>query len=303
MKALEINNLEKSYNKWKKVLKNINLNIEKWDFFSLLWINGAWKTTIIWILTDLVSKNSGEIKIFWIDFDKEKEKAKSMIWVVPQEFNLDIFQTVFSTLVLQAGFYGIPKKQAEERAIYLLETLDLIDKKDVKIIALSGWMKRRVMIARALMSDPKLLILDEPTAWIDINLRKSTWEYLKKINKEWTTILLTTHYLEEVEELCNRIAVITKGEIIASGTKEELFSTIKDFTYEIETSSKIEDIKNLNKFSAEIISENIVRVKILENDTLDEVLNVLKEKNLKIKSVEKKTNEIEELFIKLTKND
>lgn len=231
MKALKIKKLSKKY--WDlHALKDINFEIKEWDFFALLWVNWAWKTTIIGIVTDLVKKTSWSVEIFWIDIDKDFEKAKSLVWVVPQEFNFDVFMKAWDIIVNSAWYYWMSKKEAISRAEEVMKALDLWDKKDTQSMKLSWWMKRRLMIARALVHKPKLLILDEPTAWVDINLRKSTWEYLKKLNKDWTTILLTTHYLEEVEQLCNRIALIDKWEIKLESDKktskelEKLFENI-----------------------------------------------------------------------------
>lgn len=219
MKAVKTTKLKKSY--WKlKALKDINFEINAWDFFALLWINWAWKTTIIWILTGLVKKTKWKVEIFWIDIDEDFSSAKKLIWVVPQEFNFDIFMKVIDVLKYNAWYYWVEEKIAEKRAEKILKQLWLWAKRNSEMRELSWWMKRRVMIARALMHEPKLLILDEPTAWVDINIRKDTWEYLKKINKSWTTILLTSHYLEEVSELCNNINIIHKWEVkYKSGNK------------------------------------------------------------------------------------
>lgn len=217
--ALKINNLIKQYGDT-QALKNINLEIQDWDFFALLWINGAGKTTIIGIITDLVNKTSGNVEIFGTNIDDDFAKAKSMVGVVPQEFNMDIFTKAIDVVTIQAWYYGIAKDIALKNAEKYLKVLGLWEKRNARVIELSGWMKRRLMIARALVHEPKLLILDEPTAWVDINLRKSTYEFLLDLNKSWTTILLTTHYLEEVEKLCNSLAVIDKGEIIINSSKE-----------------------------------------------------------------------------------
>ncbi len=235
-KALKIKNLEKKY-KDVQALKKINLEIRDWDFFALLWINWAGKTTIIWIITDLVNKTSGSVKIFGTDIDDDFAKAKTMIWVVPQEFNMDIFWKVIDVITIQAGYYGISKQQALINAEKYLKVLGLWEKRNARIMELSGGMKRRVMIARALAHDPKLLILDEPTAWVDINLRKSTYEFLLDLNKAGTTILLTTHYLEEVDKLCNAFAVIDKWEIIINTTKKEF---LKDKKWSL--SAELEDV-------------------------------------------------------------
>jgi len=219
-KALKIKNLVKTY--WDtKALKNINLEVKDGDFFALLWINGAGKTTIIWIITDLVNKTSGTVKVFGTDIDSDFAKAKSMVGVVPQEFNMDVFARAIDVVTIQAGYYGIPQKKALENAEKYLRILGLWEKRNSRVMQLSGGMKRRLMIARALVHEPKLLILDEPTAGVDINLRKSTYKFLLDLNKSGTTILLTTHYLEEVEKLCNSLAVIDKWEIIINSSKEK----------------------------------------------------------------------------------
>jgi len=235
-KALKIKNLVKNYGDM-QALKNINLEVQDWDFFALLWINWAGKTTIIGIVTDLVNKTSGTVKIFGTDIDTDFPKAKELIWVVPQEFNMDIFSKVIDVITTQAGYYGIPKQEALVNAEKYLKVLGLWEKRDARIMELSGWMKRRAMIARALAHDPKLLILDEPTAGVDINLRKSTYQFLLELNKAGTTILLTTHYLEEVEKLCNAFAVIDKGEIIINTSKKEF---LKDKKWSL--SSELEDV-------------------------------------------------------------
>ena len=220
--ALSIENLNKTYKSGTVALKGIKLEIKEGGFYALLGPNGAGKTTVIGIVTGLVNKTSGTVKVFDIDIDKDHDKAKTFMGVVPQEINLDIFAKVINIVTDQAGYYGIPRKVALPRANEVLQTLGLFDKKDQPALNLSGGMKRRLMIARALMHKPKLLILDEPTAGVDVELRRGMWEYLTKIRKEGTTILLTTHYLEEAEQLCDRAAIINNGEIVAEGSIEEL---------------------------------------------------------------------------------
>jgi len=227
MKALKIQNLKKSYKKL-EVLKWINLTIERWDFFWLLWKNWAWKTTTINILTDLVIKTSWEVKVFWTSIDKSFSEAKSMIWVVPQEFNFDIFSKLIDIVVYQAWFYWISKSVAKERSEELFKKLWLWDKRNEMAKDLSGWMKRRLMIVRALIHKPKLLILDEPTAWVDVEHRKDMWEFLVDLNKSWTTILLTTHYLEEAEMLCNNIAIMSNWKIIKEWSPRELLKWLNE---------------------------------------------------------------------------
>ncbi len=221
MKALSIKKLVKSY--WKtEVLKKIDFEVEDWDFYALLGYNWAWKTTTIWIITDLVRKNSWKVKVFWVDIDKDFAKAKKYIWVVPQEFNFNIFQKVIDIPVTQAGYYWVSKKVALERTEKYLRELWLREKRDSEARELSGWMKRRLMIVRALVHEPKLLILDEPTAGVDVELKKHTLEFVRKLNKDWTTILYTTHHLSEVEELCNKVAIISNWKIIEDTTTKLL---------------------------------------------------------------------------------
>lgn len=300
-KALEIRWLKKIY--WKnEVLKGIDLDIYKGDFFSLLWVNWAWKTTIIWIITDLVNKTQWTVKVYWYDMDKNLEEAKRQIWVVPQEFNLDHFWKVIDIIIAAAGYYWVPADEARKKGLEILEKLDLADKAESAIWALSGWMKRRVMIARALVHNPKFLILDEPTAWVDINLRKNMWDYLKKLNEEGLTILLTTHYLEEVEELCNRIAVINKWEIIENLEKEELFSKIENHKIILTLGENLNGIPlELKAFSAKIINQNQISVQISKNDTLNNLFTEIAKTDLKVKNIENQTNELEELFTKLSR--
>lgn len=299
MEALKIQNLVKKY--WDfEVLKWIDTCIEDWDFFSLLWVNWAWKTTIIGIITDLVKKTSWKVSVFWVDIDEDINKAKSMIWVVPQEFNMDFFVPVIDVVVTQAWYYWIPRKEAISRAEKILKELDLYDKKDTPIRSLSWGMKRRVMIARALVHEPKLLILDEPTAWVDINLRKSMWEYLVSLNKKWTTILLTTHYLEEVEALCNRIAVINKWEILMQWTKDEIFSHFEDNKFEITLWQKLDSFDDLNAFSPKINWDKL-EITLPKKNKLNDIFDILSKSWIEIKNVENKTNELEEIFANLSK--
>jgi ABC-2 type transport system ATP-binding protein len=214
MQAISTRDLRKRYDTGTEALRGINLSVEEGDFFALLGPNGAGKTTIIGILTNLVTKTSGDAQIFGVDISKDPSLAKTYIGLVPQEFNFNIFEKVIDIIVDQAGFYGIPRRVALERAEPLLKDLGLWEKKDEKSQALSGGMKRRLMIARALIHKPKLLILDEPTAGVDVELRRQMWTFLRRINAEGTTIVLTTHYLEEAEQLCRTVAMINKGEIL-----------------------------------------------------------------------------------------
>jgi ABC-2 type transport system ATP-binding protein len=230
--AVSIKGLTKTYKGGVQALRGVDLSIAEGDFFALLGPNGAGKTTIIGILTSLVVKSGGEVKVFGTSIDADQDLAKSHIGVVPQEFNFNIFETPLTIVANQAGYYGIPRKEALASAEVLLKDLGLWDKKDQLAQKLSGGMKRRLMIARALVHKPRLLILDEPTAGVDVELRRSMWEYLRRINREGTTIILTTHYLEEAEELCRNIAIINKGSILANETMESLLSRHGDKSLE-----------------------------------------------------------------------
>ncbi len=222
--ALSIKNLEKTYATGTHALKNVSLEIPKGDFFALLGPNGAGKTTLIGVATGLVKKTGGSVSVFGIDIDKAPDKSRTFIGLVAQEINLDFFAKPMDILVNQAGYYGVPRSIAVPRAEQILKDLGLYDKRHQRAVTLSGGMKRRLMIARAIIHRPALLILDEPTAGVDVELRRSMWDYLKKLTTEGVTILLTTHYLEEAEQLCKNVAIINKGEVVAKGTMEEVLA-------------------------------------------------------------------------------
>ena len=302
MKALEIKNLKKSY-KDKKVLKWITFDIKEWDFFALLWYNWAWKTTIIWILTDLIRKNSWKIKIFWNDIDNYFNEAKRYIWIVPQEFNFNIFEKVKNIPVNQAWYYGVSKKIAEERTEKYLKELWLWDKRNSEAMELSGWMKRRLMIVRALVHNPKLLILDEPTTWIDVELRKNTHNFLTKLNKWWMTILLTTHYLEEVEALCNKLAIIENWKIIENTTVKRLLEKLDEEVIIFNLKKEIKSIpSNLEKkYKAEIINKLEIKIYLKEKQLINELIKDFDKQNIKICSFRNWSSRLEQLFINLTK--
>ena len=300
MKAIEIKNLEKKYGTF-QALKHVDLVVEEGDFFALLWENGAGKTTIIGILIDLVKKTSGKVKIFWVDIDKDFPKAKNFIGVVPQEFNLDIFSKAFDVLTINAWYHGIPMDEAIPRAEELLKKLSLWEKKDNQVRELSGGMKRRLMIARALMHKPKLLILDEPTAWVDLNLRKSTRSFLQELNQAWTTIVLTTHYLEEVEMLCNTLAFINKWQIVEQTSKKNFFKKITENRFELTLSTPIKVLpKCLEKYKWELKWDDKLIAYIDKKENLSDFFEVIKWENLEISDLKNTTNELEELFQKFT---
>lgn len=322
MKAVKIKGLVKKY--WKNtVLNKIDLTIEQGDFFALLGHNGAGKTTAIWIMTDLVEKTSWKVEIFGVDIDEDFVQAKRFIWVVPQEFNFSMWEKVKDIPVVQAGYYWIKKSVAEKRTKKLLKKLELWEHRDKEAKDLSGWMKRRLMIARALVHKPKFLILDEPTAWVDVELRKTMWEFIKDLNKSGTTILLTTHYLEEVEALCNKVAIISKWKIVKDTSVKELLSSLDEevFILDIVSGQKktgqaqsiapTENNKSrgalygypeLKNFKLEIISETEIEVTICKKHTLNDLFEILNKNNIQISSMRNKVNRIEQLFMNLTKN-
>lgn len=300
-KILEINGLTKKYAD-NKVLKNIDLEINEWDFFALLWHNWAWKTTIIWIITNLINKNSWKIKIGWINIDTNFSEARKLVWVVPQEFNFDIFDSVENIVVTQWGFYWMNKEVAKKRSEYLLKKLLLWEKKDSTARSLSGWMKRRLMIARALVHSPKFLILDEPTAWVDVELRKSMWDFITELNKSWTTILLTTHYLEEVEALCNKVAIISDGKVIENSSLEKLLKKLDKEVFVFETEKNIKKLpKQLKTYNWKIVTDNSFDISVSKGDSINDIFSILIEEKIIIKSFRNKSNRLEQLFISLTK--
>lgn len=300
--ALEINNLRKRYESGTEALKGVSLTVPQGDFFALLGPNGAGKTTIIGILTGLVNKTDGKASVFGYDIDHEPEKAKACIGVVPQELNFNIFEKPIDIVVNQAGYYGIPRKVALSRAEQLLRDLGIYDKKDLPARTLSGGMKRRLMIARSLIHRPKLLILDEPTAGVDVELRRGMWEYLQTLTVEGITILLTTHYLEEAEQLCKNVAIINKGEIIASGTMKEMLGRLKTEAIIIDTVKVLPDaiIAALAQYQARKIDETSLEVQIGEGRGINDVILLLNAKGFPVQGIRNKSNRLEEVFVKLT---
>lgn len=300
--AIEISELKKRYEGGFEALKGIDLNVKKGDFFALLGPNGAGKSTTIGILCSLVNKTSGTVSIFGTDIDKDFAKAKKYLGVVPQEFNFNVFETVFNIVVTQAGFYGISKVVAMERAEKYLKQLDLWDKKDVQSIALSGGMKRRLMIARALIHEPEVLILDEPTAGVDIELRRSMWEFIKKLNEQGTTIILTTHYLEEAEQLCRNIAIINAGEIIENTSVKELLKTLNQETFILDLDSILPDNWSLPNYKIIKINDgSSIEVEVVKGQSVNTIFSALDAISINVVSMRNKSNRLEELFVKLIK--
>jgi len=296
--AVEIKGLKKVYGNKFTALKGVDMTIKEGDFFALLGANGAGKTTIIGILTGTVLKTGGSVKVFGVDIDKDHNEAKKLIGVVPQEFNFNIFEKVQDIIIQQAGYFGIPRGEAKKRVKPILEVLELWDKRDTKAMELSGGMKRRLMIARALIHGPKFLILDEPTAGVDVELRHGMWSYLKKINKEGVTILLTTHYIEEAEELCRNVAIIKTGEIIKSAPIRELTNGMEEHTYVVELSEKYETI-TLKGFEFERVDETTIEVVVKKSQTINQLINALDEAKIIVHELSPKGNKLERLFLKL----
>ena len=299
--AIEIKDLKKRYDNGFEALKGVDLTVEQGDFFALLGPNGAGKSTTIGILCSLVNKSAGCVRIFGVDIDQDFAKAKLHLGVVPQEFNFNVFETVFNVVVTQAGFYGIPLELAKERAEKYLKQLDLWDKKDTQSRMLSGGMKRRLMIARALIHEPKVLILDEPTAGVDIELRRSMWEFIKELNDQGTTIILTTHYLEEAEQLCRNIAIINSGEIVENTSVKALLKTLTSETFVLDLDHSLSSVE-LDGYEMNLVADgSSIEVAVMKGQNLNDVFNYLNQLNVKVVSMRNKSNRLEELFVKLIK--
>ena len=299
MTALVINDLTKIYPNKLTALNSVSLNIRQGDFFALLGPNGAGKSTAIGIICGLVNKTSGSVKVFDNNIDKNSDVAKSFIGVVPQEINFSQFETCLEIVVNQGGFYGIRRSTALERAEKYLRKLDLWEKRNDRSRNLSGGMKRRLMIARALVHEPKILILDEPTAGVDVELRRSTWDFLININQKGVTILLTTHNLEEAESLCKNIAIINHGEIVENTSMKELLSQLNRETFIFDTIDPIKELPNLKNFDLKLIDSTTIEVEIDHRNNINDLFEVLSSQNINIKSMRNKRNRLEELFINL----
>ncbi|TGL19488.1 ABC transporter ATP-binding protein [Leptospira bourretii] len=298
--AIELEGLEKTYANGVKALRSINLKVESGDFFALLGPNGAGKSTTIGILSSLINKTGGKVKIFGTDIDLQPDLAKTFLGIVPQEFNFGIFEAVEQILINQAGFYGIPYKEAKEKVEYYLEKLSLIDKRKSAAGQLSGGMKRRLMIARALVHDPQLLILDEPTAGVDIEIRRSMWEFLKELNQAGKTIILTTHYLEEAESLCKNIAIIDKGEIVENTSMKKLLHRLDKETFIIDLKKSIKSKPISKKFTWDWLDDHSLEVQLDKKESVNQLFTELTKLNLEVLSLRNKSNRLEELFLSLT---
>lgn len=297
--ALTVENLHKVYGNGFEALKEISFEVKQGDFFALLGPNGAGKSTTLGIVSSLVNKTSGKVSIFGVDIDKDLIGAKLNLGVVPQEFNFNMFENVKDILVTQAGYYGIERKRASERADYYMKKLGLWEKRHGAARMLSGGMKRRLMIARALMHDPKLLILDEPTAGVDIELRRSMWEFLRELNAAGTTIILTTHYLEEAESLCRNIAIIDRGKIIKNTSMNALLQQLTTETFILDIEDTLTQAPHLEGYGVRLIAENVLEVDVEKEQGLNGLFELLQDNNILVRSMRNKSNRLEELFVSL----
>lgn len=298
--ALVIDDLHKQYANGPEALKGVSLRVEDGDFFALLGPNGAGKSTLIGILTGLVTKSSGAVSVYGHDLDAQTSAVKSCLGVVPQEFNFNVFETVLNTVCFQAGYYGIPRAVALPRAENLLKSLSLWEKRDQPGRNLSGGMKRRLMLARALVNQPKLLILDEPTAGLDIELRRSLWDFLIELNDSGTTIILTTHYLEEAENLCRNIAIIDEGALLTLEPIEQFLKKLEAQTLVFDLKSDCEERPNLPEgMSATLLSPRRLELKVKKGLNINQVFRELDQAGLEVEGMRNKSNRVEELFIDL----
>ena len=301
MKALEIHNLRKTYRNGHVALRGIDLAVDEGDFFALLGPNGAGKSTAIGIISSLVNKTSGQVSVFGHDLDREPEAVKSHIGLVPQEFNFNQFEPVVEIVVNQAGYYGIPRREAFGRAESSLRQLDLWDRRSAQARDLSGGMKRRLMIARALVHRPRLLILDEPTAGVDIEIRRSMWDFLREINASGTTIILTTHYLEEAESLCRHIAIINNGQIAERARMAELLRRLHSETFVLDLRDEVADIGEIPGYAVKQIDGSTLEVAVTRASGLGRLFSELTARGIEVASLRNKQNRLEQLFIDLLK--
>jgi ABC-2 type transport system ATP-binding protein len=299
MKALSFRQLTKTYKNGVQALKGIDLDVEEGDFFALLGPNGAGKTTAIGIITSLVNKSGGQVEVFGHDIDRELAIAKSCIGLVPQEINFNQFETVTTILVNQAGFYGIPRHVAHQRLEKYLNALQLWEKRNAVSRSLSGGMKRRLMIARALMHEPRLLILDEPTAGVDIEVRRSMWTFMRDINAAGTTIILTTHYLEEAENLCRHVAIIDKGRIIENDRMSRVLRKLQTEIFVFNLRNPIAALPELPGYQVQMPDDHTLEIEVSKDQNLNEIFSRLSSNGIEVLSMRNKSNRLEELFMRL----
>ncbi len=303
MQALSLRNLNKTYGGGVVALRDVDLAVAPGDFFGLLGPNGAGKSTIIGIISTLVRKTSGQVEVFGHDLDRQPWEAKTQLGLVPQEFNFNQFEKVGQIILNQAGYYGIPRRAALVRAEKYLRELGLWSKRDAVSRALSGGMKRRLMIARALVHEPRLLILDEPTAGVDIELRRSMWQFLRKINEAGTTIILTTHYLEEAESLCRNIAIIDDGRIIENTNVRALLRQLSTQSFLLDIRGDPEQARGLEDFRVLPLPDGSIEVEVRSDQSLSELFRQLGERGVEVLSMKNKANRLEELFLRLVEGN
>ena len=301
MHALSIKDLSKKYKSGVEALKSVSFDVQEGDFFALLGPNGAGKTTAIGIITSLVNKSSGSIEVFGHDLDEELAKAKSCIGVVPQEVNLNLFDYNFNILVNQAGFYGIPRSEGKKRAEQYLKQLQLWEKRKTNARSLSGGMKRRLMVARALVNRPKLLLLDEPTAGVDIETRRMMWDFLRDLNANGTTIILTTHYLEEAEQLCNKVAIIDEGKIIENDSMQNILKKLKTEVFILNTEKPLDKAPEIDGYATALKSPQEIEITVSQEQGVNDAFSTLQANGVKVLSMRNKNSRLEELFLDLTK--
>lgn len=300
--ALDISNLTKNYATGKMALRGVDLRVEQGDFFALLGPNGAGKSTLIGAVSGLVNKSGGKIEIFGHDIDREFSLAKKQLGVVPQEFNFNQFEKVIDIVMTQAGFYGLPISLARARAEKYLHKLGLWEKKDERSRFLSGGMKRRLMIARALVHEPRLLILDEPTAGVDIELRRSMWDFLREINREGTTIILTTHYLEEAESMCRNIAIIDHGTIVTNTDMKTLLQQLSTETFVLDLRQTLDHPPQLADYRLRLVDLHTLEIDVVKGQSLNDFFSQLSALGIEVVSMRNKTNRLEELFINMVES-
>jgi ABC-2 type transport system ATP-binding protein len=299
MYAIELEQLKKTYANGVEALKGIDLTVEAGDFFALLGANGAGKSTTIGLITTLLTKTDGVIRIYGYDLDKEPRLAKSYLGLVPQEINLNIFETCEQILINQAGYYGMGRSVAKARAMDLLMQLGLYEKRHNIVRHLSGGMKRRLMIARALVHSPRVLILDEPTAGVDVEIRREMWDFLRQINQQGTTIILTTHYLEEAEQLCKNIAIMNKGQLIKKTSMRHLLQSLRHQTFVFDTLQPVTQLPQIEDLQFEKLDGHTFELRVSNRLSLNELFVIFNEHNIQIGSMRNKTNRLEELFMDL----
>ncbi|MDP1519842.1 ABC transporter ATP-binding protein [Porticoccus litoralis] len=300
--ALSISDLHKCYDNGFEALKGISLDVQQGDFFAVLGPNGAGKSTTIGVICSLVKKTSGKVSVFGTDIDDNFSLAKQNIGVVPQEFNFNQFEKVFDIVKTQAGYFGLPSKLAEERTEKYLKQLGLWDKRHQRSRMLSGGMKRRLMIARALVHEPRLLILDEPTAGVDIELRRSMWQFLRDINAQGTTIILTTHYLEEAESLCRNVAIIDRGQIIQNTTIKALLKQLNKEVFILDTREELGEFPAIDGYPGQLLDDHSFEVEVEKHQSLNELFASLSERGIHVTSMRNKANRLEELFVSLVES-